>query len=445
MRAAIVPEHMRSGDHGTNGARHWSRPIAFSVARIICVIICALVAILDLVSIPLAYQYLLTPCSPCAPNSIQMTMAQAQQFQAVGWGPQTFAISVLTFTIITQSVYIGLGLLLLLRRADDGMALFTALTLTAFGGAAFTGTMHALDSVSAPLALITYSLNVIGQSAFITFLYIFPTGRFVPRWTIIPDIVWTLSWLDPFLNIPALHQLAELLDDGPFFILMLLTLIIAQVYRYGWVSTPSQRQQTKWVVFGLGAGLGGFASTLVVGNMALAPSFTNQALPTLLSNATIDVFFILIPIAIVIAILRSRLYDIDIVINRALVYGSLTAILAALYFGLVIGAQILTRQITGRQESQSQVVIVLSTLVIAAIFQPLRRRLQRAIDRRFYRSRYDATRTIDAFNATLRQEVDLNDLREQLIGVVDETMRPTSVALWLNPVRAPTTDTPEIR
>ncbi|HEX8731588.1 MAG TPA: hypothetical protein VF725_05955 [Ktedonobacterales bacterium] len=435
----------RSGDHAGNEASQRRWPIAFNAARIICAAICALVVILDVVSIPLAYQYLLTPCSPCSPNSIQMTAAQAQQFQASGWPPQTFAISTLIFMVITQSVYIGLGLLLLIRRGNDAMALFTALTLTTFGGAAFTGTMHALANINGTLSLVTYLLNVVGQSAFITFLFVFPTGRFVPRWTIIPAFMWTISWVSPLIHIPALDQFAELLNDGPIFILLLLTLIIAQIYRYGWVSTPTQRQQTKWVVFGLGAGLGGFAVTLVLDNMALAPSFTNQALPTLVSNALNDLFFIAIPVAIAFAISRSRLYDIDIVINRALVYGSLTAILAALYFGLVIGAQTLTHQITGRQESQPQVVIVLSTLVIAAIFQPLRHRIQRVIDRRFYRSRYDATRTIDAFSAALRQEVDLNDLRERLVAVVDETMRPTSVALWLNPVRAPTSDTPPTR
>ncbi len=130
-------------------------------------------------------------------------------------------------------------------------------------------------------------------------------------------------------------------------------------------------------------------------------------------------------------IVTSGAYDIDIIINRTLVYGSLTAILAALYFGLVIGAQTLTGLLTGKQAQQQSIVIVLSTLLIAALFQPLRGWLQRWIDRRFYRSRYDAAKTVAAFTASLRSEVDLRQLNERLLTVVEETMRPAQVSLWL--------------
>ena len=139
-----------------------------------------------------------------------------------------------------------------------------------------------------------------------------------------------------------------------------------------------------------------------------------------------------IPVAVGIAILRYRLYEIDILINRTLVYGTLTVVLALVYFGGVAAAQTIFRALTG-QEQQPQLAIVLSTLVIAALFNPLRHRIQSLIDRRFYRKKYDAAKTLEAFSAKLRDETDLDALSEDLVGVVRETMQPAHVSLWLRP------------
>jgi hypothetical protein len=137
-----------------------------------------------------------------------------------------------------------------------------------------------------------------------------------------------------------------------------------------------------------------------------------------------------IPVAAGIAILRYRLYDIDILINRTLVYGALTALLATIYFGGVAATQAIFRTLTG-QERQPQLAIVVSTLVIAALFNPLRRRIQGFIDRRFYRSKYDARKTLEEFSTKLRDETNLDSLSDDLVGVVRETMQPTHVSLWL--------------
>ncbi len=138
------------------------------------------------------------------------------------------------------------------------------------------------------------------------------------------------------------------------------------------------------------------------------------------------------PIAIGIAILRYRLYEIDTLINRTLVYGALTAALVAVYFGGVATTQAIFRAFTG-QEEQPQLAIVVSTLAIAALFNPLRRRIQSFIDRRFYRRKYDAAKTLEAFSAKLRDETDLEVLNAELVGVVRETMQPAHVSLWLRP------------
>jgi hypothetical protein len=137
-----------------------------------------------------------------------------------------------------------------------------------------------------------------------------------------------------------------------------------------------------------------------------------------------------LPIAVGIAILRYRLYNIDLIINRTLVYGPLTATLALVYFGGVATTQLVFRALTGQQQ-QPQLAIVVSTLVIAALFNPLRRRIQAFIDRRFYRSKYDARKTLEAFSASLRDETDLDTLNNQLVGIVRQTIQPAHVSLWL--------------
>jgi hypothetical protein len=160
----------------------------------------------------------------------------------------------------------------------------------------------------------------------------------------------------------------------------------------------------------------------------------NSALFTIVDFVT-SLVFASIPVATGIAVLRYRLYDIDLLINRTLVYGSLTAMLVAVYFGGVAATQAIFRALTGQQE-QPQLVIVVSTLVIAALFNPLRRLIQAFIDRRFYRRKYDARKTLEAYSATppkLREETDLDALNAELVGVVRETMQPAHILLWLRP------------
>jgi len=148
----------------------------------------------------------------------------------------------------------------------------------------------------------------------------------------------------------------------------------------------------------------------------------------LIANIIFHIVTFLIPLSIGFSILRYRLYDIDFLINRTLVYAILTALLAIIYFSLVFGLQYLLHGLT---KESNDIVIVASTLAIAALFQPLRRRIQKLIDRRFYRQKYDAVRTLEAFSATLRNEVELDQLREHLISVVQETMQPAHVSLWI--------------
>jgi hypothetical protein len=184
-----------------------------------------------------------------------------------------------------------------------------------------------------------------------------------------------------------------------------------------------ERQQLKWVA--LAAVLFG---GLIIADQLSLDKLLGDALWNLLDVATSAGLYL----AVGIAILKYRLYDIDVLINRALVYGALTVLLVLVYFGGVAATQEIFRFLTD-QEQQPQLAIVVSTLVIAALFNPLRRRIQAFIDRRFYRRKYDAARTLEAYSAKLRDETDLDALSNVLVGVVRETMQPAHVSMWLHP------------
>jgi hypothetical protein len=186
-----------------------------------------------------------------------------------------------------------------------------------------------------------------------------------------------------------------------------------------------ERQQIKWFAYAA-------AGSVIAGGVAyLIPIVVDTPLWFERMGFALNIAFIpAIPIAIGIAILRYRLYDIDRIINRTLVYGALSATLVALYFGGIVMLQRVFVLLTGQQ---STLAVVASTLLIAALFTPLRRLIQGFIDRRFYRSKYDARKTLEAFSAQLRNETDLEALSDDLVGVVRETMQPAHVSLWLRP------------
>jgi hypothetical protein len=275
----------------------------------------------------------------------------------------------------------------------------------------------------------------------VTFLLLlFPHGRLLsPRWR-------PVAWLAAAATIASAGLVAltpwDLLEPGvpaqnpfgievlrnvgvaiaiPILVIGISTIIlsvVSLVLRFR-RSRGEERQQVKWFVY---------AGVLSVGTFLL-PTFDAASLLQL-------VIMPLLPVAAGIAILRYRLYDIDVVINRTLVYGLLTAILALIYFGGVTTTLAIFRSLTGQQE-QPQLAIVASTLVIAALFAPLRRGIQSFIDRRFYRRKYDARKTLESYSAKLRDETDLEALNNELVGVVGETMQPAHVSLWLRPDRAP--------
>jgi hypothetical protein len=264
---------------------------------------------------------------------------------------------------------------------------------------------------------------LVGVGSILLFMYIFPDGHFVPRWArwlalvsimaFAPSILFPYSslslWWHPLLN--------ALVSVGVFG-----AIALVQIYRYRLVSDFAQRQQTKWVVLGIVAAAVGYCMFLVLNLLQ------GGILASLLGYSAALLLLSFLMVSIVVAVLRYRLYDIDIIINRTLVYGSLTAMLVALYFAAIVMLQRIFVLLTGQQ---STLAVVASTLLIAALFNPLRRRIQSFIDRSFYRRKYDVRKTLEAFSIKLRNETDLEALNNDLVEVVSETMQPAHVSLWL--------------
>jgi hypothetical protein len=340
-----------------------------------------------------------------------------------------YALYNVVLDTVFVSVFAVVAGVIFWRRSDDPMALLVATMLVAWGplNGLFVLTPGATEGMlPALLATLGSLVTYVGYMAWMLFFYLFPSGRFVPRWTRWLALCWVLfsgTWLFTPFGPPTwplpIFNVTVLVLWGSF--------LVAQLYRYARVSDATQRQQTKWVVFGVAVAVsGGLATIFTLGAAIDLPP--KQVGPRMLSLLLMDAFALLIPISIGIAVLRARLFDIDVVINRTLVYGSLTAILVALYGGGIVVLQRAFILLTGEQ---STLAVVASTLVIAAVFNPLRHRIQSFIDRRFYRRKYDAAKTLEAFSLKLREETDLNALNDDLVGVVRDTMQPTHVSLWL--------------
>src|SRR5215213_4833010 len=289
---------------------------------------------------------------------------------------------------------------------------------------------------------LSYMLQPVAVFILFFLLLLFPTGRLLSsRWRIVAwvGVCGFSVGLPSSALVPGPFEKDSLFDNpfgvdaailGPLnavgltlilaaLLGALLSLMVRLVRSRG-----EERQQIKWFVSVAVLGFFGLFS------ITIASSLLPEGPVDFLGNLLWAIVPASLPIAVGIAILRYRLYDIDILINRALVYGTLSILLAGVYAGTIVVLQEVFRALTGQQ---SGLAIVASTLMIAALFSPFRRLIQSIIDRRFYRSKYDARKTLEVFSAKLRDETDLGALSDDLVGVVRETMQPAHVSLWLRP------------
>jgi hypothetical protein len=410
------------------------------LARVAWIVVATLAVGLFIIGIPAEFALLHVPCPTVTCSTGQLSPSGLHALEGLGLSLDSFAAYTVAMDILFAAVCTAVALLIFWRRSDDRMGMFVSLALLTFGTATFVFTMEALATRHPAWETPTSFLHFLGAASFGLFLYLFPDGRFVPRWTRWVALVW-IAWQVPRYFFPDWY-----LNPNPYtwhsltntvvWLGALSTAIFSQGYRYRRTASPAQRQQIKWVVFGISAALAVFVGiSLMLGVFAPEPTSPGTLLAYLVGNTFISYLAILlVPMSIGLAVLRYHLFDIDLIINRTLVYVTLTVMLAVVYEGIIVVLQNLFRVLTGQQ---STLAVVASTLLIAALFTPLRRRIQGFIDRRFYRSKYDARKTLEAFTTKLKNETDLESLNNDLVGVVRETMQPAHVSLWLRPDTAP--------
>jgi len=400
-----------SSGNGASG-RMFGRETELGI-RVAWALVASAVTITWAVAVAAQWKSLTSVChraSSC--TNFQMDEATAHLLAAHGIQPEVYGVYTALGLALVWAVWCGLGGLIVWRRPREVGAVVSAFFMVLF-----------------PLFEISFwfpsgnGSQLMGAVAFLAltmFYLLFPNGSFAPRWfRFVPIALIPLGLISNFL--PWLL--------GPMLLVFFLSVSGSQIYRFRMVSSWKERQQTKWTVAGL------LVSILLFVAVAVVPFSVDPKVGysgtgyEVLTITLVPIVTTLIPLSVGAAIFRSGLWDIDRIINRALVYGVLSIALAVAYVGGVLGLEALFRLFI---RGSAAPAIVVSTLAIAALFGPLRRRIQDAIDRRFYRARYDTARILSAFGDRLRQEVDLMNLTQDMTSVVQETLRPEHVSIWLS-------------
>jgi signal transduction histidine kinase len=385
------------------------------LARTAWVAVAVLTLVCIAVSLPVEFAQLLTVCTTGGCRPTALTPANVRELGAMGLSVGFFAGYQVAVDLIFAATSFAVGVLVFWRKSDERMALFVALALVTFASLAF---IDDLDVVTAaypalwwPLTLVTFLGNI---SVPVLFLYLFPDGRFVPRWTRVAAILLVVVGVC-FHFFPD-SSLSQWFASPPGQVLgvgFIASAVFAQIYRYRRVSGPVQRQQTKWVVFG--------TTMAVVVSQGVTAVFPLQgpthAVLTLIAYTVLYLSLLLIPFSIGVAILRYRLWDVDVVINRTLVYGTLTASVVLLYV-LVVGGLGELLQVRG-----NLTVSLLATGLAAVLFAPLRDRLQRGVNRLMYGERDDPYAVLSHLGSSLESTLAPDAVLPTVVKTVKEALK----------------------
>jgi hypothetical protein len=349
----------------------------------------------------------------------------AEQVQALGLSGislSTYAWGSLVWEVIISVIWASIGLAIFLLQPKEWLALIASSMMIVFISAGYE---YQISAAYPSLGIAAELIFDLGNILMFLFIGLFPNGRFSPRWmrwywlvmvaiSLLPTSEWiqNSNLYNSFITIFWISFLVL----GPF----------SQIYRYRNESNAVERQQTKLVVLGFAA----FAGILLVGSTSMTVLPENGMALILLDTFLLGMAALLIPLSIGLSILHYRLWDIDFIIRRTLVYSLLTLTLGLIYLGVVVTLQNLLGGLTG--ERQPEIVTVISTLAMAALVSPLRRRIQDFVDRRFYRKKYNSEQALASFALHARNETDLDALTGRLVDVIQETIQPAHASLWLS-------------
>jgi signal transduction histidine kinase len=404
-----------------------------TLARVFQILIICLTIGLFIINIPFNYDQRKTLCEtdPCPPN--QLSIRSVQALADVGMSVENLVILTIAIDTLIAVIFTTCAIVIFIRKPNDPFTIFVTITLVTFGMATFTGGMRGITIAYPRLEWLTQTIALIGSLAILAFFFVFPNGRFTPRWSMAIFLGWFLFQL-PRYYLPASAQVLP--DDSAIynllFIASFLSGVAAQIYRYVRVSNAIERQQTKWVMYGLTIGMGGYLVIRILS--LLIPDPMGSGLPPSLGLVIVSTFFILlIPISITIAVIRYRLWDINPIINRTLVYGALS-FLTITFYVLTVGGFALYF----RNNETNIVISFIATGIVAILFEPLRQRLQRAVNRFMYGERDDPATVLIHLSQRLDSALAPDSVLQTIVETLAQTLRlPYAAISLLDDTHAP--------
>ena len=396
------------------------------LARATWMIVAAAAVSLFAAGVPAEFALLHHPCPTARCTTGQLPPAGLRALEDIGLSPDAFAAYFVAIDTVFAAVCGTVAALIFWRKSDDRMGLFASLALLTFGTATFVFTLEALSVRHPALRMPVDLLHFLGSASFGLFLYLFPDGRFVPRWVRWVALVW-IAWQLPRYFFPDWHLAPAawyLWTEAVVWSGALGTVVYAQAYRYRRVSTAPQRQQIKWVVLGIASALLVFVGmNVAVSAFAPAPTSPRTVATQMIGYLLLSGAMSLIPVSIGIAMLRHNLFGVNLVINRALVYGALTASIVLLYV-MVVGGLGELLQVRG-----NVMISLIATGLAAVLFQPLRERLQRTVNRLMYGERDDPYAVLSRLGQRLETSMARDAVLPAAVSAVAEALKLPYVAV----------------